>query len=399
MLKNFNFKDVKKKNFSEVKLVGYAFRKANLNKTTFSKSNLEKIDFWNADLEKVNFKETSLNNCILSDTDLRKTIISKTNFQNSNLSHSNLSGLNLKNSTFKNVNLREAIYDNKTIWPKKFDPSLFGATKIKKNKNKLKSKKSSQFINNVVNELKNKSGFYVFKNYFSNKDINKAKKIILRASKIKKDLTFSSDKKNNQKYILNLIALDDIFKKLIQPKIVMPIFEKLLGKKFICGNFCANSLFPGARGQKPHIDYPYMNMKNIYKKTPPLNFSNEIILNCQTMILLDDFTNQNGATEFVPGSQKFKTYPTQKAFDKNKIQLIYPKGTLIIFNGLAWHGSSSNFSYKERVAILGQYLPFFITPMSNLKNCFKKKDIENLDSGLRQLLGIDLVHPVQNLRY
>jgi len=130
----------------------------------------------------------------------------------------------------------------------------------------------------------------------------------------------------------------------------------------------------------------------------PINPSNNLIFNCQSMILLDDFTNKNGATELMPGSQKLNKYPTQKIFDKKKIKLIYPKGTLIIFNGLAWHSSSSNFSYSERVAILGQYLPFFIKPMSNLKNCIKKNNINKLDSGMRQLLGIDLIHPVENFK-
>ena len=116
------------------------------------------------------------------------------------------------------------------------------------------------------------------------------------------------------------------------------------------------------------------------------------------MILLDNFTDINGATEFLPGSQKFNKYPSQKVFDKKKIKFVYPKGSLIIFNGMAWHRSASNFSYKERIAILGQYLPFFITPMSNLKKCIKKKDINKLDSRLRQLLGIDLVNPIQNLK-
>ena len=397
MQNNFDFKTIINENFSKKKLVGYAFRKACLKHVNFSKSNLIKVDFWNADLRKVNFKETNLNNCILSDTNLSKTKIFKTNFLNSNLSHCNLNGLNLKNSTFRNVNLRDAIYNNKTIWPKKFNPTLYGAIKSNNKKNKIKNKKSNSFITKVANEIKNGSGFYVFKNYFSNKEINRAKRIILKNSKVKKKLTFTSDKKNNQKSINNLIALDNIFKKMIQPKVVMNIFEKLLGKKFICGHFYSNSLFPGARGQKPHLDYPYLGMEKIWKKFP-INSTNNLILNCQTMILLDDFTDKNGATELVPGSQKFNTYPNKKIFDKKKIKLLYPKGSLIIFNGLAWHGSSSNFSYNERIAILGQYLPFFIKPMSNLKNCIKKNEINKLDTRLRQLLGIDLVHPVENLK-
>ena len=54
------------------------------------------------------------------------------------------------------------------------------------------------------------------------------------------------------------------------------------------------------------------------------------------MILLDNFTDINGATEFLPGSQKFNKYPSQKVFDKKKIKFVYPKGSLIIFNGMAW---------------------------------------------------------------
>lgn len=397
MINNFDFKTVINKNFSKKKLVNFTFRKARLKKVNFSESNLEKIDFWNASLEKINFKETNLNNCILSDVDLTKSIIYKTNFLNSNLSHCNLNGLNLKNSFFRNVNLREATYNNKTIWPKKFNPVLYGAIKSNNKRIKIKNKKSNLFITKVAKEIKNGSGFYAFKKYFSLKEVNRAKKIILKNSKIKKNLHFSSDKKNNQAYIYNLIALDNVFKKMIQPKIIMDVFEKLLGKKFICGLFCSNLLFPGARGQKPHIDYPYTGMETTWNRFP-INPSNNLIFNCQSMILLDDFTNKNGATELMPGSQKLNKYPTQKIFDKKKVKLIYPKGTLIIFNGLAWHSSSSNFSYSERVAILGQYLPFFIKPMSNLKNCIKKNNINKLDSGMRQLLGIDLIHPVENFK-
>ena len=84
----------------------------------------------------------------------------------------------------------------------------------------------------------------------------------------------------------------------------------------------------------------------------------------------------------------------KKLFDKEKkSQLIYPKGSLIIFNGLSWHTATSNFSYDSRTAILGQYLPYFITPMIDLKKNLNKKQLKNIDAGLRQLLGIDLKNP------
>jgi ectoine hydroxylase-related dioxygenase (phytanoyl-CoA dioxygenase family) len=391
--KNFNFKKIKNQLFDNKNLLNLSFRKSDLNNVSFKKSFLYKVDFWNSNLDNVNLSEAKLKNCVLTDTNLNKAKIFKTNFLNSNLSHSNLKGLNLKSCTFKNTNLRDALYDQNTIWPKNFDPELAGAIKISKKKINNNTYKKDLLINKISKEIKHGKGFYVIKNYFTLKEINRAKKIIDKSYSVKNNLTFASDKRNYQKWVFNLIGKDMIFRKMIQPKIIMKLFKNLLGKKFVCGFFSANCLLPGARGQTPHIDYPYLHMVKPGEKIP-IDRNGKFLLNCQTMILLDDFTKFNGATEIVPGSQNYYKYPTQKLFDKEKkSQLIYPKGSLIIFNGLSWHTATSNFSYDNRTAILGQYLPYFITPMVDLKKNLNKKQLKNIDAGLRQLLGIDLKNP------
>jgi len=392
--KNFNFQKIKYQLFDHKQIFNLSFRKSDLSKISFKKSSLYKVDFWNSNLDKTNLSETNLKNCILTDTNLNKAKIFKTSFLNSNLSHTNLRGLNLKNCTFKNSNLRDAVYDNYTSWPKNFNPELAGA--IKDNKKKLNKKeinKNNSLINKISEEIKYGKGFYVIKNYFTLKEINKAKNIINKSYLVKKKLPFASDKRNYQKWVFNLIGKDKIFRKMIQPKIIMKLFEKLLGKNFVCGFFSANCLLPGARGQVPHIDYPYLKMVNPGEEIP-IEKNGKFLLNCQTMILLDDFTKFNGATEIVSGSQNYYKYPTQALFDKEKkSKLIYPKGSLIIFNGLSWHTATSNFSYNKRIAILGQYLPYFITPMVNLKKNLDKKQLKSMDMGLRQLLGINLKNP------
>ena len=49
-----------------------------------------------------------------------------------------------------------------------------------------------------------------------------------------------------------------------------------LGKDFICGFYGANCLLPGARGQVPHLDYPYMSFMKAGEKIPFIN--QELIL-------------------------------------------------------------------------------------------------------------------------
>ena len=69
---------------------------------------------------------------------------------------------------------------------------------------------------------------------------------------------FSRDKKLNQINIYNLLNLDKVFTEIIQPKIAMKAFKKLVGEKFICTYFAAQCSLPGARGQNMHLDYPYV---------------------------------------------------------------------------------------------------------------------------------------------
>ena len=60
------------------------------------------------------------------------------------------------------------------------------------------------------------------------------KKLVLKDRKIAQNLdNFAKDKKFSQKWITNLLNIDPVFIDLIQPKIAMKVFEKILGENFI----------------------------------------------------------------------------------------------------------------------------------------------------------------------
>src|SRR4051794_40395294 len=77
---------------------------------------------------------------------------------------------------------------------------------------------------------------------------------------------------------------------------------------------------------------------------------------CNSIWLLDDFTESNGATRIIPGSQRSGKAPPDVMSDPtqahpDEILLTAPAGTVVIFNSHTWHGGTLNRSDKPRRAM------------------------------------------------
>ncbi len=82
---------------------------------------------------------------------------------------------------------------------------------------------------------------------------------------------------------------------------------------------------------------------------------------CQSLWILDDFTPQNGATRIVPGSHKLGMRPSEvledpRADHPEQDLILAPAGTVVIFNGHAWHGGTQNRSQGQRRVLHGCYV-------------------------------------------
>ena len=82
---------------------------------------------------------------------------------------------------------------------------------------------------------------------------------------------------------------------------------------------------------------------------------------CNSIWLLDDFTETNGATRVVPGSHRFGTrVPSDDMADTTATHpdeklILGPAGTVVIFNSHAWHGGTRNQTEKPRRAMHAYY--------------------------------------------
>ena len=75
--------------------------------------------------------------------------------------------------------------------------------------------------------------------------------------------------------------------------------------------------------------------------------------------MLEDFTEENGATRMVPGSHKFLNYPKDNEKHPDEILLTGKKGTAVIFDAQLWHASNENKTNLSRWCILSTYACWF----------------------------------------
>ena len=119
---------------------------------------------------------------------------------------------------------------------------------------------------------------------------------------------------------------------------------------YMCDFIC---LYPGMNFVRPHIDTPYRFKE--FKYT-------EGLLGLQFMVMLCDFTPDNGATGYVPGTHKYtydyyqNMYADSSHFDiffqDNYKQHVAPAGSFVCWHPKVMHSSMPNHSDSIRRGLL-----------------------------------------------
>jgi len=129
-----------------------------------------------------------------------------------------------------------------------------------------------------------------------------------------------------------------------------PLLEacwQVIGGPFKLSSFHARTLRQGAYAQELHVDVPRNSAD-----WPLLGF----------ILMVDDFRPDNGTTRFVPGSHQWSGMPDDRMVDvraayEGEVLACGAAGSLLVFNGSAWHGHTANTSNWPRRSIQGAYIP------------------------------------------
>ena len=251
----------------------------------------------------------------------------------------------------------------------------------------------------IVDALLNGAGVVKITGLFSSAQIAQARAIVMEHSDQDTDKAThfqgaaqEAGTINLQRRVWNLLAKGAVFSDMAAHPVLMKILRRFLGTEFIMGSIAANRILPGGPGQEPHVDYPYWDFHK--PETHPVNLNSSFPMNAQVSIILDPFTEESGATGYVPGSQKALRYPApeDKFFEHCK-QMTGEPGDVILFYGVTWHCAMPNTSDHDRSAVLIQYLPKWVKPMEDMPAALPAEFMANASPDIRQLIGLNYPYP------
>lgn len=110
-----------------------------------------------------------------------------------------------------------------------------------------------------------------------------------------------------------------------------------------------------------------------------------IMINC--LVMVDDFTIENGGTYLLAKSHLEKRKPSDEEFFANADQATGKRGDILIFNANVWHSSALNTTQKHRRAIPITISKSFMKQLLDYPRAIGYDKMNEFDYEFQQLLG------------
>jgi len=170
----------------------------------------------------------------------------------------------------------------------------------------------------------------------------------------------------------NLVRRHALFREALQQPEVLELVEAILGPDCILHSFESRSALPDGGIQSLHRDMPCVQ---------------NVPLSINVVWMLDDFTEENGATRIVPGSHLRPDSPERDTVYPDEILGIAPAGTLLLFNSLTWHGGGPNRTDRLRRAFHVHYCRSWVRPQRDHPRSMDAESLADATPLLIRLLG------------
>ena len=162
----------------------------------------------------------------------------------------------------------------------------------------------------------------------------------------------------------------------------LAIVDAFLQPGYLLSAALAIKLHPGETEQAFHID----DGGNAALLRRPRD-----MVGVSTIWALDDFTEENGATEIVPGSHRWGEEQTLSAGDAIKVTM--PAGSVVVFAGNVFHRGGANRSKAPRLALTVQYCMPWLRQIEQMVLAVPPEHARRYSPRVRAMLGYDVLNP------
>jgi ectoine hydroxylase-related dioxygenase (phytanoyl-CoA dioxygenase family) len=182
------------------------------------------------------------------------------------------------------------------------------------------------------------------------------------------------DNNDANQRVFTLLNKGECFVRIAQHPLAMDFAEHLLGPAFLLSNIDVNIAGPGGSRMVIHNDQLFV--------PPP--WPMPVVMNIAWM--LDDFTEENGATRVVPGSHTSTEWPSED----ETIPVCAPAGSAMVFEGRLWHQTGANVTGdQQRVGLFTYYCKPWLRTQENWTRSIDDKVLDSATPQLRQLIGFE----------
>lgn len=189
--------------------------------------------------------------------------------------------------------------------------------------------------------------------------------------------------------VCNLLSKGEIFHKTVLQPVTDDLISYLLGDGFLISAICGLQTVPGSKAQGLHGDQFLFRLPT------------EMALVANAFFMIDEFTEDNGATRIIPGSHLWDFEQASvvhegigvagKGTGENPtgtIPATGPAGTCMVFEGRLVHGAGANATTdRTRLAVSSYYCRPWIRPFTNAFLSTPDDVMESFSPELRAQLG------------
>ena len=177
----------------------------------------------------------------------------------------------------------------------------------------------------------------------------------------------------------DMLSFSPIFDEIFLHQTLLDLCHHFIREDFKLSSFLGRTLRAGAPAQPLHADLPRAS-----QDAPLLGF----------ILLVDPFTEQNGATRFVPGSHRWPGLPAHSMAD---LHASYPgerlgcgpAGAMLVFDAAIWHGHTANRTTHDRRSIQGYFVRRSVAQGFHFASRLSDRVKARMTPPARHLLALD----------
>lgn len=185
--------------------------------------------------------------------------------------------------------------------------------------------------------------------------------------------------------VYTLVARGKVFEDATEDARLMALLDRFLQPGYLLTASQAICIYPGEKAQTVHFDDPF------YRQRRP-----RAAISFTMICAIDDFTAENGATDFIPGSHLWgepDPSRTEAQIEAALRPAVMRAGSAIVMQGTLLHRGGANRSQAPRLAFTNQYCEPWARTQENFYLGIPREWVARMSPRLQSLLGYEIWPP------